>query len=167
MPRNYAKLLARFDAIGLNRYGITAKDLDAVERYIRTLQSILPTNVWDAAVRIGGEYGTSIIIHEVVQIRGLTRAGIQPLRYSRLALATILSEHLDVHAEAVYEEHLYLQDVLLRKYGARFEVATLVRANRADDKDLNVFRDSDIGVFLFEEERVEEARRALARLKGE
>ncbi len=54
MPRDYTKLLARFDAVGLNRYGITTKDLAVVERYIRTLQSILPTNVWDAAVRIGG-----------------------------------------------------------------------------------------------------------------
>ena len=166
MTRHYPRLLARFDPVGLGRYGITAKDLEAVEKYIRILQSDLPSNVWDEAIAIRGEYGTSIIIHEVVQIRGLIRLGIRPLRFNRRSLSQILARHLDVHVTAVYEEHLYLQDVLVRRYDQRFEVATLVAANRGDDTDLSYLLESHIGVFLLEKERVDQARQLLAQLKG-
>ncbi len=166
MARDYSRWLARFDPVGLNRHGITPKDLESIEKYIRILQSDLPRNVWDEALDVGGEYGTSIIIHEAIQIRGLTRLGIRPLRYGRRALSQILAQHLDVHVSAVYEEHLYLQDVLLRKYGERFEIATLVKANRGDETDLNYLRESDVGIFLIQENQVENARQFLMRLKG-
>lgn len=166
MTRHFAQLLARFDPVGLDRYGITARDLETIEKYIHILQSGLPRNVWDEALAIGGEYGTSILIHEIVQIRGLIRSGVRPLRFGRRALSALLGEHLEVHVAAVHEEHLYLQDFLVRKYGQRFEIATLIRANRADERDLEYYRDGDIGVYLLEEERVQEARAFLARLKG-
>jgi len=51
-------------------------------------------------------------------------------------------------------------------YGQKFEVATLVKAN-STERDLQEFLESDIGVFLLEEERVEAARQVLDRLKGE
>jgi hypothetical protein len=166
MTTNYARLLKRFDPVGINRYGITAQDLEMVEKYLAILQGDLPSNVWDEAVHFGDEYGASIIIHEVVQIRGLVRQGIRPLRYGRRALSQILAQHLEVHVAALYEEHLYLQDVLLRKYGQRFEVATLLKANRDDETDLDYLLESAIGVFLLETEREAEARRWLERLKG-
>jgi hypothetical protein len=162
----YQELLTQFDPIGINRYHITARDLEEVEKYIRILQSpVFQATVWDDAICIGGEYGTSIIIHEVVQIRGLRRIGIDPLQLERAELQKALAEHIEVHAIAVYEEHLYLQEVLVRMYGQRFEVATLVRANREDERDLSYFRDSDIGLFFFEEDRVEEVREWLCRLR--
>jgi len=85
--------------------------------------------------------------------------------YTQEELARVLADHLSAHVVAIYEEHLYLQDVLLRRYGRRFEVATLVKANRADDTDLNYFLESDIGVFLLEQDRVEEAKAYLERLR--
>jgi hypothetical protein len=68
---------------------------------------------------------------------------------------------------AVYEEHLYLQDVLLRRHGRHFEVATLIKANRADDMDLTYLLESNVGVFLLEQDRAEEARTVLEQLKQE
>ncbi|MEA3341155.1 MAG: hypothetical protein U9R15_14420 [Chloroflexota bacterium] len=61
----------------------------------------------------------------------------------------------------------HLQDVLLRQYGRRFEAATLVKANRADDTDIGYFLESDVGVFLLEQDRVEEARTYLEQLRQE
>ena len=56
-----------------------------------------------------------------------------------------------------------------------FEVATLIKANRPDDaaiaarlpRDLQSFLESEVGIYLLEEHRDNEARQALARLKGE
>jgi len=161
----YQRLLKRFDLLGLDRYGLTAADLQHIEKYIHILQSGLSETVWDEAIRIGGPYGTSLLIHEIVEIRALQQAGIAPYRCTQEELARMLADHLPAHVAAIYEEHLYLQDVLLRQYGCRFEVATLVEANRADDVDLNYFLESDIGVFLLEEDRVEEAQVYLERLR--
>lgn len=166
MAANYTDLLKRFDPIGIARYNITARDLELIERYIKILQAHLPHNSWDEAVSIAGEYGTTILIHEATQIRGLMRIGIQPLRYQRVPLQNILRQHLDLHVHGIYEEHLYLQDVIARKYGQSFHVATLAKANLTNDADLNYFLESDIGIFLLEEERVEQARQALLQLKG-
>ena len=51
-------------------------------------------------------------------------------------------------------------------YGQTLEVATLVGANCVHS-DLEYFLESDIGVFILEDERINEADRILARLKGE
>jgi hypothetical protein len=166
MPtRQYQQLWTRFDPVGLNRYDITSDDLRCIEKYIHILQSGLSETVWDEAVEIGGPYGTSILIHEIVEIRALQRVGIEPYHYTQRELARVLADHLSAHVIAIYEEHLYLQDVLLRQYGCHFEVATLVKANRADDTDLNYLLESSIGVFLLERDCVEEARAYLELLR--
>ena len=166
MPTSqYQRLLTLYDPVGLNRYGITTDDLRDIERYIHILQSGLSKTVWDEVVQIGGPYGTSILIHEIVGIRTLQQAGIDPYRYTQKELARLLVDHLSAHVVAIYEEHLYLQDVLLRQYGRHFEVATLVKANRADDTDLNYLLESGIGVFLLEQDRVEEAKVYLEQLR--
>lgn len=52
MPTSqYRQLLTRFDLPGLDRYGITADDLQHIERYIHILQSGLNETVWDEAVQ--------------------------------------------------------------------------------------------------------------------
>ncbi len=166
MADKYAELLKRFDPIAIAQYQITAKDLETIDRYIEILQADFSPSVWQDAIRIGGEYGTSIIIHEVMQIRALKQAGIAPLHYGVKALQDILDKQPDAHVRALYEEHLYLQEILARRFGQHFQVATLVRANQLDDTDLNRFLESDVGIFLFEEDRVAEARQALELLKG-
>ena len=161
-------LLARFDSIAIKRYGITEREVKRVGQYVRLLQEVLPVTVWDQMQHYGKEYRTSILIHEVVQFRGLARAGINLLRYSRRTLARLLEENADVHVEALYEEHLYLQEVIQRKYGEYFQVATLIKANREDTRDLNVFLESGIGIFLLQsDETVERARQVLRRMKEE
>ena len=158
------RLLDIFDRSALDEYGITAQDLERIKEYVILLQQDLPTTVWEEAVNIGGEYGTSIIIHEIVELRELIRLGIAPLATDE-AVADRLKEHPEAHALALWEEHRYLQKVIRRKYDRRFEVATLIRANRYDELDVERFQESDVGVFILEsEEQVEKARMLLNRL---
>jgi hypothetical protein len=50
-----------------------------------------------------------------------------------------LAENIDAHIIGVYEETLYLQEVIGRLFGQKFEVATLLKANRNDERDLQLF----------------------------
>lgn len=83
----YDLLLRHFDPIGLHRYGITSTDIQDIERYLHILQSGLPETVWDEAIRIGGSYGTSLLVHEIVEIRALRDADIDPYHYTQPELA--------------------------------------------------------------------------------
>lgn len=170
MAKRHRELLARLDPVGLNRYQITEKDAAKVERYIGIIQEdFLKLGVettWQNIVRFAGPYGTAILIHEVVEIRALAARGLRPLRRKMNSLRQLLAQHVDVHVIALYEEHRYLQEVINRLYGQTFEVATLIGAN-CISSDLELFLESDIGLFILEEERIDEAGRILARLKGE
>lgn len=168
MARSHRELLARLDPIGLNRYQITEEDVRMVEKYIAIIQKDIgaPTT-WQELIQYGGPYGTSILIHEVVEIRELRARGFEPLRLRTRPLRMLLRQNIDAHIIALYEEHLYLQEVLSRLFGHKFEVATLVKANSNDERDLQLLLESDVGIYLLEEDRVEAARQALARLKGE
>ncbi len=168
MARRHRNLIARLDPVGLNRYWITEKDVRTVEKYLGILQKWLKgETTWEELLRYGGPYGTSILIHEVVEIRILETRGSNLLRQSKRNLRRLLEQNVEAHVIALYEEHRYLQEVISRLYGRFFEAATLVNANRGDERDLQEFLESDVGVFILEKERVEEARQILARLKGE
>lgn len=167
MAKRHRELIARLDPLGLNRYQITENEVRTVEKYLSIIQRRLKgASTWQDIVRFGGTYGTSILIHEIVEIRILETRGLNPLRQSERKLRRLLGQHIDAHVIALYEEHRYLQEVISRLYGQSFEVATLVKANSNDERDLQRFLESEVGVFLLEEERVDAARQMLARLKG-
>ena len=77
--------------------------------------------------------------------------------------------NIEAHIQAIYEEHLYLQDFINRQYQQFFQVATLVKANRDDEAevDLQLFLDSDVGVFILEDDKIAAARQLLEELKGQ
>jgi hypothetical protein len=168
LAKRHRDLLAQLEPLGLNRYQITEVDVQRVEKYLGIIQKNLQAaSTWQDLIRYAGPYGTSILIHEVVEIRLLIARGVDPLRQSKRALQKLLARHIEVHIIALYEEHLYLQEVINRLFGQKFEVACLIKANSNDDRDLQLFLESDVGSYLLEADRVEEAGRALARLKGE
>lgn len=167
MAKRHRDLLAQLEPVGLNRYQITESDVQTVEKYLGIIQRGLGASTWQELVDFGGPYGTSILIHEIVEIRLLKARGVNPLRESTRALRRLLAQHVEAHIIAIYEEHLYLQEVLNRLFGVTFEVATLIKANSGDDVDLQLFLESDVGVYIMEEHRADEARQALARLRGE
>jgi hypothetical protein len=167
LAKRHREILGRLDPIGLNRYQITEEDVQTVEQYLRIIQAgLVGETTWQEMIRYGGAYGTSILIHEIVEIRALKAKGLQPLHQKTRALRQLLAQHIDAHSLALYEEHRYLQEVISRLYGETFEVATLLKANRNDEVDLQLFLESAIGVFLLEEHRLGEAQMQLAKLKG-
>jgi hypothetical protein len=170
LAKRHREILARLDQVGLNRYRITEKDVEKVERYICIIQEdFLKLGVettWQNIAHFAGPYGTAILIHEVVEIRALEARRLRPLRRKMSSLRQLLAQHIDVHVMALYEEHRYLQEVINRLYGQTFEVATLVGANCIHG-DLERFLESDIGVFILEDDLINEAGRILARLKDE
>ena len=168
MAKRHRELLARLEPVGLNRYQITEADVRSVETYLRIIQAHLQgqgVSTWADILRYGDAYGTSLLIHEIVELRGLQARGFDPLRLDRHTLSRLLGQNVEAHVLALFEEHLYLQEVLIRQLGQSFELGTLVRAN-TNDEDFEFFLESDVGVFLVEEERIEAARRAIAQLKG-
>jgi hypothetical protein len=168
VAKRHREILARLEPIGVRRYRITEKDVREVEQYLGIIQKgVKGGSTWQEVVQYGGPYGTSIIIHEVVQIAQLRGKGINPLKLRTRALRRAVSLNMEAHAIATHEEHFYLQEVIERLFGQRFEVATLIRANRGDETDLELFLESGVGVYRLEEERIEEAAQVIERLKRE
>ncbi len=166
MAKRHRELLARLDPVGLNRYQITEKDLQTIEKYLKIIQARLTTaSTWRELVQYGGPYGTSIAIHEIVEIRLLKNRGLRPLKQRTHILQRLLAQHIDAHVIATYEEHIYLQEVILNLFKQTFQVATLIKANRSHT-DLQLFLESDLGVYILEENRVEHARQVIQNLKG-
>ena len=167
MAKKHREILAKLDPLAVARYQITEKDIHTIERYLKIIQADLyGASTWQDILDFDGPYATSIAIHEIVEIRLLLEAGVQPLKLRPKALRAALAAHKTAHVVALYEEHYFLQEYIQRQFQQQFQIATLIRANR-DEDDLELFLESDLGVYLLEEERVEEAQTILDQIKGE
>lgn len=170
MAERHREILARLDPVAVTRYQITEKDLRTIERYLQIIQRTLKgISTWQEILDFDSPYATSIVVHEIVEIRLLEAKDIQPLKLDTKALQQVNVANIDAHIQAIYEEHHYLQDYINRQYQQFFQVATLIKANRDDEAeiDLQLFLESDVGVFILEDDKVEAARKILAELKGE
>ncbi len=168
MARRHRQVLAKLDPLAVARYQITEKDIGTIERYLKIIQADLYEEVstWQDILDFDGPYATSIVIHEIVEIRLLLEAGIQPLKLKPQALRMALTANKTAHIVALYEEHIFLQEYIQRQFQQQFQIATLMMANR-DQDDLELFLESDLGVYILEEERIEAAQSILDRMKGD
>lgn len=170
MAKRHQEILAKLDPVAVTRYQITEKDLRTIEKYLQIIQrNLVGVSTWQEIIDFNGPYATSLVVHEIVEIRLLEAKGIQPLKLDTKELQRANVANIEAHIQAIYEEHLYLQDYINRQYRQFFQVATLVKANRDDEAeiDLQLLLESDVGVFILEEAKVEAARKILAELKGE
>jgi hypothetical protein len=70
LAKRHHDILGRLDSIGLNRYHIFVEDIRTVEAYLKIIQAGLSgETTWQEMIRYGGPYGTSILIHEIVEMR--------------------------------------------------------------------------------------------------
>jgi hypothetical protein len=108
-------------------------------------------------------------VHELVEIRLLQARGIDPLKLDTVTSRHTLGTNIDAHIQAIYDEHLYLQDYIAREYKQFFQVGTLLKVNRDDveEEDFQLLLYSDLGVVLVEDDKLEDAQRVIAELKGE
>lgn len=170
MARRHREVLAKLDPLAVARYQITEKDIRTIERYLEIIQADLEgASVWQEIRDFPGAYATSLVIHEIVEIRLLQVEGIDPLKLDTDALQQTLAGHIDAHIQAIYDEHSYLQEYIARQYKQFFQVGTLLKANRADalETDFQLLLDSDIGVVIVENDKLEDARRIIDELKEE
>lgn len=166
MAKQHRDVLAKLDPLAVARYQLAEQDIRTIERYLKIIQADLyGASTWQEILDFDGPYATSIIIHEIVEIRRLQAAGVQPFQLKTKTLRAALAEHKTAHVVALYEEHLFLQEYIQRQFQQQFQLATLIKANR-DEIDLALFLESDLGVYLLETERVEAAQAILNQMKG-
>jgi hypothetical protein len=170
LAKRHRQVLAKLDPLAVARYQITEKDIRTIERYLKIIQAKLPgVSLWQDIVELPGPYTTSLVVHEIVEIRLLEARGIDLLRLNTAALQNTLANNIDAHIQAILDEHVYLQDYIARHYKQFFQIGTLLKVNRDDDEetDFQLLLDSDLGVVIVEDDKLEDARRIIAELKGE
>ncbi len=170
MAKRHRELLTRLDPVAVARYQITEKDIGTIERYLKIIQAKLAgTPLWQEIIDFPRAYATSLVVHELVEIRLLQARGIDPLKLNTFTLRHALATNIDAHVQAIYDEHLYLQDYINRHYKQLFQIGTLLKVNRedVDEVDFQLLLNSDIGVVLVEDNKLVEAQQIINELKGE
>jgi hypothetical protein len=172
LARQHREVLAKLDPLAVARYQITEEDIRTIERYLKIIQANLElegVSLWQQIMMFPSAYATSLVVHEIVEIRLLQARGIEPLELNTFTLRQTLASNIDAHVQAIYDEHLYLQDYLNRHYKQFFQIGTLLKANRADDleTDFQLLLESDIGVVMVEDNKLVEAQQMMTELKRE
>ena len=113
MTKRHRQLLARLDPVGLKRYQITEGDVRTVEKYVSIIQADLKgDSVWDDCLYYSripqGIYATSILIHEISELRELARQGLdlRLRRQTQHQLRTFLGQHIEAHVIGLYERSM-------------------------------------------------------------
>ena len=97
--------LSDFDPVIVERYGITEEKLAQVVRYVQLLQGKDAPTLRDVAV--GGYYGTSALLHEMVELEMLLAREPGLLRWSRTVARWFLERNVDAHVRALMAEYRY------------------------------------------------------------
>ena len=139
--------LADFDPTIVAQYAITEQDLQQVALYVRLLQGEDAPTLADMAV--GGYYGTSALLHEVVELRALLEREPELLDWQGHTVRQFFHANPAAHANALVVEHRYLQTCIEDAFGQRFSLEALVTAN-AGQRDFELLLASDIPVPIFE-----------------
>jgi hypothetical protein len=165
MPRQVVKL-SDFDPEPLIEYAITDVDLQNVYFYLQAMQAHLTSGTW-ADIGLGGYYGTSALLHEVVEVRIL-------LNRDRYLLTRTASEvkafarhkrNADAHIRGLEAEYRYLQSVILRVFSQRVDIGALLQANSRRPGDWHALFETDLPFFEPSEGDIHEAEVILARLR--
>jgi hypothetical protein len=157
--------LTDFDPQIVAEHHITEQTLERVIRYVRLLQGEDALTLQDIA--LGGYYGTSVLLHEVVELDILLEREPGLLEMDRDTILTFWYANEDAHAEALISEYKYLRYVIQRLFNVTVDIGALVVAN-ASDWDLDLLVESDVEVPLFkpDDEQVRRASVLLARLRA-
>ena len=156
--------LADFDPQVIAEYGITEQDLKRVIHYVRLLQGEDALTLQDIAV--GGYYGTSALLHEVMELRILLARDPRLLHRRRAEVVQFFAANPDAHAWALAVEHTYLRQTIARCFGEDIPIGALIMAHgRAND--FWILAEADIALPLFEPtgEEVAKAAALLTRLR--
>ena len=156
--------MADFDPEAVEQHNITARDIENARRYVALLQGTDSQTYADIAG--GCYYGTSALLHEVIELRVLLKRDRWLLFSSRQRIRRFLQDNEDAHIEGLITEYVYLQRVIEERLGEQIGLSALVRTNTIRF-DYNRLLESEIPLPFLEPtaEEVGRASRLLSRLK--
>ena len=156
--------LADFDQEALAEHGVTQREIENARRYVALLQGADSQTYADIAD--GCYYGTSALLHEVVELRVLLKRDRWLLVRSRKRADKFLQDNEDAHIGALQVEYPYLQRKIAEILGAKVGVGELVRANASKwDFDRLFNSELDVPIFFPTDADIERARMLLDWLK--
>jgi hypothetical protein len=156
--------LADFDPGALEQHNVTAQDIENAYRYVALLQGTDSQTYADVAA--GCYYGTSALLHEVIELRILLKLDQRLLFRSRQRVRRFLRDNEDAHVEALKVEYPYLQRTIVEILGEKVGIGELVRANASQEDFDRLFNsDLDLPIFFPTDADIEQARMLLDRLK--
>ena len=156
--------LADLDPQIVAKHHITERTLEQVIRYVRLLQGKDAPTLQDIAV--GGYYGTSALLHEVIELDILLTRDAGLLHKEPSAVQRFFRANLDAHLEAMVVEYGYLQRTIRRLFEEDVALGALVVAN-AGQEDFELLVESGVSKPLFKPRptEIEQASRLLERLR--
>lgn len=158
--------LGDFDPRPIIEYNITTSDLSNVYIYLQAMQAHLPEGTWKE-IRLGGHYGTSALLHEVVELRILLNRDPYLLTRSKQEIKAFArhSGNYDAHLRGLEVEYRYLQPTILRVFHKRVDIGALVQANTGRFGDWDDLFETTLPFFEPTEAEIAEAELLLTRLR--
>lgn len=158
--------LENFDPHLIVEYAITEVDLTNVFTYLQAMQAHLGLGTWDD-ISVGGYYGSSALLHEVVEIRHLlnrdsyllTRTPEEIKRFARAY------ENYEGHIRALEAEYTYLHKMIYHLFGQNVNIGALLRANSKRPGDWDDLFETDLPFFAPSVDEINEAERLLYQLR--
>lgn len=156
--------MADFDHEAIEQHKVTAQDIDNARRYVALLQGTDSQTYADIAA--GCYYGTSALLHEVIELRVLLKRDRWLLRRPGQRIKKFLENNADAHVEGLKAEYVYLQRVIEKRLGEQVGLSALVRTNTTRF-DYNRLLESDLPLPFLKPtaEEVSRAGELLSRLK--
>lgn len=156
--------MADFALEALEQHNVTAQDIENAYRYVAILQGTDSQTYADIAG--GCYYGTSALLHEVVEVRILLARDRWLLRRPRQWVKKFLQDNEDAHVEALKVEYVYLQQKVREILGQEIGLGALVKANTTS-LDYQLLVESRLRRPIFEptEMEIDQAAELLARLR--
>jgi hypothetical protein len=156
--------LTDFDREALAEYSVTQREIENARRYVVLLQGSHSQTYADIAG--GCYYGTSALLHEVIELRILLKRDRWLLRRPGQRIKKFLQDNADAHIEALQVEYPYLWRKIAEILGENVGVGELVRANASQwDFDKLFNSDLDLPIFFPTDADIERAQMLLDRLK--
>ena len=157
--------LAIFDLEAIAQHGITEGDLHRVWRYVTILQGARSSVLRDMAA--GCYYGTSALLHEVIELRILLVQEPWLLTYGRSDLQEALKRNEDAHLEGLVVEYVYLQEKIRELFDEEIGIGDLIRANASSLDFWSLFRSLyEVPLFLPTRAGIQRAKELIKRLKA-
>jgi hypothetical protein len=156
--------LADFDPEAIEQHNVTAQDIENAYRYVALLQGADSQTYADIAR--GCHYGTSALLHEVIELRILLKRDRWLLRRPRQWIRKFLQDNEDAHVEALKVEYVYLQQKAKETLGQEIDLGALLKANTIS-LDYQLLVESGLQRPIFEptEVEIDQAAELLARLR--